>query len=100
MQSDFNAKILIELIVTALRSHPELHLAFEQGLVELELSLLIVLCGQNRLLKLTLWRAEIRVCQLIAPSWGVRIFSSTAAMLVDGHRVAARHCLVVRLGST
>lgn len=100
MQSDLYAQVLIELVVTALRSHPELHLAFEQGLIELKLGLLSTFCGQHGLLVLCLWRAKVRMCQLVAPGWGIRIFSSATTMLVDSHWVVAGHGLVVSLWST
>jgi hypothetical protein len=100
VQSDLNTQVLIELIVTALRSHPELHLAFEQGLIELELGLLSTFRGQRGLFVLCLWRAKVGVCQLVAPGWGVSIFSSATAMLVDSHWVVAGHGLVISLWST
>ena len=41
MQSNFDAKVLTELVVTTLCPHPELHLTLEQRFVKLELVLLL-----------------------------------------------------------
>jgi hypothetical protein len=41
MQSNFDAKVLTELVVTTLCSHSELHLTLEQRFVKLELVLLL-----------------------------------------------------------
>ena len=99
MQRNFNSKVLIKFVMTALSTHSKLHLTLKQRFVELELVLLLkAFSSLTNLLHLSLWRAKICVCKLVASGWGVCIFSPTTAMLVSYHRVD-RHSLVVSLRS-